>query len=469
MVLNNNQNFINLIATPLSMLNKLSQALKKTTDKIANAVFLNKKEVDQIVKDLQRALIEADVNVHLVVELTNKIKKAALDERIKGLEKREHIIKLLHDELVALLGESKDIQLKKTQNRFMLIGLYGAGKTTTIGKLAQYYAKRGQKPAAISLDVHRPAAQDQLEQVCQKVHIPSFIDKNEKDPKKIWDKYKDQLKDYSLILIDTAGRDSLDKDLVKEIEQINKLIKPTETILVMPADIGQTAKQQAQAFKQSLDITGVIITRMDSTAKAGGALTACAETKAPVIFIGTGEKPHDLETFNPEQFLSRLLGMGDLPSLLEKIKTAVDEKEIQKSIEEGKFTMKEFESQLDSMSQIGSFDKIMEMIPGLGAAKDKIPENQLQIQEEKVKKWKHAIKSMTQEEKENPEIIEKQTTRIQRIAKGSGTTTSDIRSLLKQYKMIKELISSQSQLAEGNLDQKTIMKLAKKFGRKMKF
>ena len=451
------------------MLEKLSSALKKATDKIANAIFLDKNLVDSIVKDLQRALIEADVNVSLVLEITNKIKKAALDERIKGLEKKEHIIKLLHDELVNLLGEKREIKLQK-QNTFLMLGLYGQGKTTTISKLASYYAKRGNKVCAIGLDVHRPAASEQLKQLCDKLNIPAFILPGEKDPKKIWKKYQDVLKDYNLILVDTAGRDALSSELIKEIKDISKLAKPTETFLVMSADVGQTAKKQAQVFKEAVNISGVIITKMDSTAKAGGALTACAEVKAPVVFIGTGEKPSDLETFDPESFLSRLLGMGDLKTLMEKIQSVVNKEDIEKTqqkLKEGKFTLRDLQTQLESMESLGSMDKIMSMIPGLGKAK--IPEEAMQNQQEKVKKWKHAINSMTQEEVENPDLLEKQTTRIQRIAHGSGTTTSEIRALIKQYKMLNEMIKSQSQLSEKGMDQKTMMKLAKKFGRKMKF
>ncbi len=450
------------------MLEKLSAVLKKTTDKIANAIFLDKNMVESIVKDLQRALIEADVNVPLVLELTKKIKQAALDERIKGIEKKEHIIKLLHDELIKILGQKKEIKLEK-HNVFLMVGLYGAGKTTTISKLAAYYAKRGNKVCAVGLDVHRPAAQDQLKQLCDKLNIKAFIDKTEKDPKKIWKKYESELKDYSLVLVDSAGRDSLDADLIKEIKDIAKLSKPTETILIMPADIGQTAKKQAEGFKKAVDITGVIITRMDSTAKGGGALTACTEVQAPVIFIGTGEKPADLEPFNPESFLSRLLGMGDLQALMERIHSAMSEEEIEKTqqkLREGKFTMHEFESQLDAMGSMGSFDKLMSLIPGLGKAK--IPESAMEMQQVKVKNWKSAIKSMTKEEKEDPEILEKQTSRIQRIAKGAGITTSDVRTLIKQYRMIKEMIKSQSSITEGKLDQKTMMKLARKFGKKMR-
>ncbi len=450
------------------MLEKLSNILKKTTDKIANAIFLDKTLVDSIVKDLQRALIEADVNVKLVLQLSEKIKKEAFDERIKGIEKKEHIIKLLHDELKKILGEERSVTLGK-KNVFMMLGLYGAGKTTTIGKLALYYSKRGAKVCAIGLDVHRPAASEQLKQVCDKLNIPAFIDTTEKNPIKIWKKYAKELDKYTLVLVDTAGRDALEAELVKEIKAIAKEAKPTETFLVMPADVGQTAKKQASTFKEAVNITGVIVTRMDSTAKAGGALTACAEINVPVIFIGTGEKSHELEHFDPESFLSRLLGMGDLKSLMEKIESVTNQKALEqtkKNLEEGKFTLKDLQAQLETMENVGSFDKIMGMIPGLGKAQ--VPTEALAKQQDQVKRWKHAINSMTKEEVENPEILEKQTSRMQRIAKGSGTTTSEIRSLIKQYRLLKEMMSSGKSLDAGNLDQKTMMKLAKKFGRKMR-
>ena len=451
------------------LLSKLSEILKKTTDKIANAIFLDKALVDSVVKDLQRALIEADVNVQLVLEITKKIKQVALDERIKDLEKKEHIIKLLHDELIKILGEKREITLQK-HNVFLLVGLYGSGKTTTIGKLASYYAKRGHKVCAIGLDVHRPAAPEQLKQICDKLNVPAFIQPEEKDPSKIWKKFELELKNYEIVFADSAGRDALSEDLIKEIKSINKLIKPTESLLVMSADIGQTAKKQAQAFKEAVNITGVIITKMDSTAKGGGALTACAEVKAPVVFIGTGEKPVDLETFDPESFLSRLLGMGDLKTLMEKIHSVMNKEDIekaQKRMQEGKLTLRDLQQQLESMESLGSFDKLMGLIPGLGKAK--IPEEAMQTQQEKVKHWKHAISSMTEEEIENPEILEKQTSRIQRISKGSGVPTSDIRTLLKQYKLLKEMIKSQSGVSDsGTLDQKTMAKLARKFGKKMR-
>ncbi len=469
------------------MLEKLSEVLKKATNRIANAIFLDKNLVDSIIRDLQRALIEADVNIILVKDLSDKIRKYALDERIKGIEKKEHMIKLLHDELVKILGEYQPLKLKtgKEQNRIMLLGLYGAGKTTTVSKLGNYYAKRGNKVALVGLDVHRPAANEQIKQLAEKNKLNYFVDFEEKNAVKLWKKLEQQkkLKDYNLIIIDTAGRHNLDKGLVKEIKEISDEVNPTESILVMPADIGQAAKKQAQEFKEVVNISGVIITRMDSTAKGGGALTACAELTNPedkkkvgVYFIGTGEKINDIEEFNPEAFLSRLLGMGDLKTLIEKIRSITDEKQqekIQKKLEDGKLSLEDVIEQVKSMNSLGGLDKIKSMIPGFSEiGKGKIPENLMENQEQRISKWEHIIKSMTSEERENPEILEKEHTRITRIAKGAGVNNSDIRALLKQYKMLDEMIKSQTQFdPEKPMSQKQMMKMAKKFmkGKKMRF
>ena len=450
------------------MLERLGEVIRKATNRITNAIFLDKNLMDSIIRDLQRALIEADVNILLIKKISDKIKKEALDERIKGIEKKEHVIKLLHDELVGILGEHIQLKLKKGQNRIILLGLYGAGKTTTIAKLGNYFAKRGNKVALIGLDVHRPAAKEQLKQLAEKNKLNYFIDEKENNAIKTWKKFEKDLKKYNLILIDTAGRHSLDKALIKEITALNKEINPTESILVMPADIGQAAKKQAQEFQEAVNISGVIITRMDSTAKGGGALTACGETKAPVYFITTGEKINDFEEFNPKSFLSRLLGMGDLQTLVEKVKSVTDEgkqEEMQKRLEEGKLTLDDVIEQVKSMGAMGGFDKIKSMIPGLGDAK--IPEEMLGNQEEKIKKWEHIIKSMTSEEKNNPEILKKQTSRIARIAKGSGVNNSDVRALLKQYDMLSEMIKggADMDMSQG-FNQKQLQKLMKKFGKK---
>lgn len=452
------------------MLQKLGEVLRKATNKIANAIFLDKNLVDSIVRDLQRALIEADVNVALVKQISDKIRKAALDERVKEIEKKEHVIKLLHDELIKILGEHKTLELKSKQNKIMFVGLYGAGKTTQIAKLGNYYAKRGNKVALVGLDVHRPAAKEQLKQLAEKNNLTCFIDEKEDNAVATWKKFEKKLKDYNLILIDTAGRHDLDKELIKEIKDLGKEIKPTETILVMPADVGQAAKRQAQEFQDALKISGVIITRMDSSAKGGGALTACSETKAPVYFLGTGEKINDLEEFNPERFLSRLLGMGDLQTLIDKIRSVTDEKKSQQILEQGKLTLNDVVEQVKSMNSLGGFDKLKGMIPGLGNAK--IPENALSTQETKIKKWEHIIKSMTQEERENPDVLKKQTTRISRIAAGAGVSGSDVRSLLKQYDMLNSMIKDSSGFdPEKGMSQKQMMKMARKFmkGGKLRF
>lgn len=455
------------------MLDKLGGVLKKTTDRLANAIFLDKNLVDSIVRDLQRALIEADVNILLVKRLSDKIRKAAVDERIKGIEKKEHMIKLLHDELMGLLGEHKRLELVEKQERIMLLGLYGSGKTTTIAKLGNYYAKRGKKVALVGLDVHRPAAKEQLSQLAKKNNLNCFVDFDENDAVKTWKGIEKKLNAYDVILVDTAGRHNLDSELIDEIKDLDKVVSPTHRILVIPADIGQTAKVQASEFKDAARVNGVIITRMDSTAKAGGALTACAETGASVFFIGTGEKINDIEEFNPESFLSRLLGMGDLNALMEKIRSVTDssgQEEMQARIMEGKMTLDDVVEQVKSMNSLGGFEKIKSMIPGMGAAK--IPEGMLSSQQEKIAKWEHIIKSMTKGERENPELLKNQTSRISRIASGSGVNNSDVRSLLKQYDMLQSMIKDSSGLdMSGGMNQKQMMKFAKKFmkGKKMKF
>ncbi len=461
------------------MLEKLGDVLRRATDKVTNAIFLDKNLVESIIRDLQRALIEADVSIPLVKELSDKVRKAAFDERIKGIEKKEHLIKVLHDELLKILGEHKELKLLpgKKQNRIMLLGLYGSGKTTTTAKIGNYYSKRGHKVAVVGLDVHRPAASEQLKQLSEKHKLHCFIDLKEKDPAQIWRKLekKGALKEFDVVVIDTAGRHTLDKELISEIKNLDKTINPTETILVFPADIGQAAKRLAKEFLDAVKISGVIITRMDSSAKGGGALTACAETKASVYFITTGEKINDIETFNPETFLSRLLGMGDLQTLIEKVRSATDEKKqagMQKRLEEGKgLTLEDVIEQVKSMNSLGGLDKIKSMIPGFSGMKAHIPDDVLENQEAKIAKWEHIVKSMTPNERANPEILEKQTSRIGRVARGAGANTSDVRALLKQYKLLNEMMKSSAGDMSQGLNQRQMQKLAKKFGKmkKMRF
>jgi len=453
------------------MLEKLGNAFKTAISKIASAVFIDRKLIDSIVKDIQRALLEADVNVELVFQLSEKIKKAAADEK-SPLEKKEQLIKLIHDELVSTLGgEKKQIEIIKKPYRIMFLGLYGSGKTTTISKLANYYAKRGMKVAMMGLDVHRPAAPEQLEQLGKQIKIQTFINKTEKNALKIWKEFSPQLEKFDLVLVDTAGRDALDNELIKEIKDLKSEIKPDQTILIMPADIGQAAKHQASEFQKAVQISGVIITRMDGTAKGGGVLVACSETKAPVLFIGTGEKVNDIEAFNPTAFVSRLLGMGDIEALLEKVKTALDEKKrekLEQRLGEGTFTLLDLYEQIKSMQSMGPLNKIAELIPGM--SKVKIPDNMLSVQEGKLKRWKFAIDSMTKDEIDNPDIISG--TRITRISKGSNVPSSEIREMLQQHKLIKQFFGQAGGMNPEKLDmsrmpQKQLRKLAKKFKGRM--
>ena len=300
------------------ILEKLGESLKNTLQKIAKSLFVDEKLINELVKDIQRALLHADVSVKLVFDLTEKIKNRALSEEApKGLTKKEQIINIVYEELVNLLGkEQHKVEIKQKPFKIMLVGLFGSGKTTTAGKLAKFYTKRGYKVALVGLDIHRTAAMEQIEQVGKHANVKVFLDKKIKDPIEIWNNFKDEYKNFDVLIVDTAGRDALSKGLINELEEVNKKIKPDENLLVISADIGQAAKHQAEQFHKSCGITGVVVSKMDGTAKGGGALTACAVSGAPIKFIGVGEKIDDLEQFNPQGFVGRLLGMGDLEALL---------------------------------------------------------------------------------------------------------------------------------------------------------
>jgi len=432
------------------MLDKLGESLKSALKKVVGSIFLDETIINEFVQDIQRALLQADVNVKLVFELTAKIKERALKE-LKENAKREQIIKIVYEELVNILGTKKELN----KGVLMTLGLYGSGKTTTIAKLANYYIKRGKKVAALGLDVHRPAAPIQLKQLCEKINVPCFIS-DERDPLKIYNKFKNELKKYDFVIIDTAGRSSVSKDLIEELETLNKELKPQERVLVISADIGQTAQKQIEAFQKSVAITGIIVTKLDGTAKAGGALTACSISKAPILFLGTGEKINDLEIFNPTGFVGRLLGMGDLEALLEKAREIPEEKarDLSQKLMSGEFTLTDLMEQIEAIKNMGPLSKIIELIPGLGS---EIPKDVLNVQEDKLKKWKYIMQSMTKKELQDPEILTK--TRIERVAKGSGTTIEEVRDLIKHYKQSKKLLG----LMKGVGGEQDINKLMKKF------
>lgn len=442
------------------VMEKLGTSLRNVLKKIAGAPIVDEKLVNELVKDIQRALLQADVNVQLVFQLSKNIKERALEKELpKGISPREYLVKIVFEELTKFMGGTpKPIKIKEKPFKIMLVGLFGNGKTTTAGKLAKYYSKRGNKVAILGLDVHRPAAMKQVEQIAKKVNVPYFIGTNEKKATDIWKKYKDELNKFDIIIIDTAGRDALSDDLIKEIRDLNNTIKPDEKLLVISADIGQTAERQAKEFHESCNITGVIATKMDGTAKAGGALSACAVTQAPIKFIGVGELVDDLEEFDPEGFVGRLLGMGDIKALLEKAREVITEEQAQdlgKKFLKGDFNFLDMYEQIAAMKKMGPISKIMEMIPGLSNVK--IPKEALQVQDDKLKKWKCIMQSMTKDELEDPEKVFNRT-RIDRIAKGSGVTTSEVRELLKHYKQTKKM----AKLMKGDPE-----KLMKKFKGKM--
>ena len=437
------------------VLENLSNSLKETLKKVARAIFVDSKLIDELIKDIQRALLQADVNVQLVFDLSKRIKERALDEKTPSvISKKEHLINIVYEELVKFLGENKtEININKKPTKIMLIGLLGNGKSSTAGKLAKYFKNRGKKVCLIQLDVYRPSSLEQLQVLGESIGVDVFGDEGEKNALKIYKKFQKNFYKYDLVIVDTAGRHALDKELINEIEELNRYIKPDERILVIGADIGQGSKEQAEQFHKSCNITGIIVTKIDGTAKGGGALTGAAVSNAPIKFLSVGEKIDDLEEFNPKGFVGRLLGMGDLESLLEKAKLAIDEektKKLSKNLMEGRFDLIDLYEQMNSMRKIGPLSKILDMIPGVGGLG--IPKEFLDNQEGKLDKWKILMNSMNKEELENPDIID--TNRAERIAKGSGCKPEEVRELLKQYKQSKKVIK----LMKGTSDPAKLMK-----------
>lgn len=422
------------------VLEKLGDSLKNTLQKITDALFVDDTLIQELVKDIQRALLQADTNVQLVFSLSEKIKTRAKEKAPPGITKREQLITIVYEELTNFLGkEAYEIAVTKKPTQIMLVGLFGSGKTTTAGKLAKYYKKRGYKVAVMQTDTWRPAAYDQLEQLAKTVGVDFLGVRKEKDPVTIYLTFERKLKDYDVVIVDTAGRDALSEELIRELNGLNTAIQPEERLLVISGDIGQAAQKQAQAFHETCAVTGVIVTKLEGTAKGGGALSASSVTNAKVAFIGVGEKIDDLEVFHPKRFVGRLLGMGDIESLLEKAKDVITEekaKDMQEKLLKGEFNLIDLYEQMKAMKSMGSFKKIIEMIPGFSSVK--LPKEALDVQEGKLEKWKVAMDSMTKAELEDPEIINAE--RMDRIAAGSGISLSDLRELLKQYKTSKKMM-----------------------------
>ncbi|MEM0476077.1 MAG: signal recognition particle receptor subunit alpha [Candidatus Aenigmatarchaeota archaeon] len=424
--------------------------LAKKIENIAKKIYsskLDEKTINEILNEFKITLIESDVDLSIVNKILLDIKKEIKKSEIPaGLTYREFLIKVLYDKLVEILGKEKSSLIGK--KRIMLVGLYGSGKTTTAAKLAYYFQKRGLKPLLVSLDFHRPAAIDQLKQLAESIHVDFFVDKDQYETAK----KSLEFKKYDIIIYDTAGRDVLNKELANELKQLAEIIKPEEILLVIPAEIGKIAKKQAEEFHKLVGITGVIVTKVDSTAKAGGALNACSVTNAKVKFITFGEKINAIEEYDPKSFVSRMLGLGDLNSLLQKIKNEIKDKD---KIEIEEFNFEEFLKQIQTIQNLGSFASIAKHIPFLGIS---IPEEIFEIQEEKMRKWKNIIYSMTIEERRNPEIINE--SRIKRIARGSGASEQEVRELISTFKKMQKLIKNYGKLMQN----KQFANILRKFG-----
>jgi signal recognition particle subunit SRP54 len=430
-------------------------SLRNTFRKITRMGMVDKEAVGIVVKDLQRALIAADVDVSMVVELSARIKKHVLDTRPPtGITIKEHFIKILYDELVSFLGASKG-ELNLKPQRILLIGLFGSGKTSTAGKLAKWFKTRGLSVGLAACDTYRPAAKDQLRQLGKKADVRVYeTGKNPRDIARAAIKASKE----DVLIFDSAGRDALDKDLANELRELGKAAKPDEVLLVIPADIGQAARNQAEEFNKLVGITGIIVTKLDGTARGGGALAAASVSGARVRMIGVGEKLGDLEVYDPKRFVGRLIGYGDIEGLLEKARDVGISKDSAEKLMKGEFTMNEFYEQIGSMQKMGNLSKVIDMIPG--ASGMKIPKGMLDVQEEKMKKWKFAIDSMTPDERHHPDTIKH--SRVQRIARGSGLTEKEVRELLKYFKQTQKVMK----MTKGGkgLKKGPLAKFAKQFG-----
>jgi signal recognition particle subunit SRP54 len=428
------------------VLDKLGSSLYDALRKVIRAPVVDEALVKELIRDFQRALLQADVNVQLVMELSQNIERRALKEELPpGISRREHVVKVVYDELTRFVGErQQEIRVQPgRQNVLMLVGIQGSGKTTTAAKLARYYQKRGLRTGLITSDTFRPGAYNQLKQLAEQIKVDFYGEPEAKDPAALARRGVDRFNGYEVVILDTSGRHKEEKGLIEEMQQIAAAVKPQEIVLVLDGTIGQQASAQAHAFKEATDVGSIIVSKLDGTARGGGALSGVAATGAPIKFIGTGEKIEDLEPFVPSRFIGRLLGMGDIDGLIAKVKEAdiePSEKDVYKMLS-GKFNLQDMYDQFEAMRKMGPIQKIISMVPGLGY---QLPESELENAEERLDRWKVIIQSMTVEEKEDPHIIN--ASRIRRIARGSGTKESEIRELIKQYdamrKMLKQLKGS---------------------------
>lgn len=436
------------------VLDRLGTSLKDALKKLAGKTVVDRAAVEELVKDLQRALIQADVNVKLVMRLSQSIKTRALEEEpAKGMSVREHVLRIVYQELVGLMGPSTEVALGP--QTILMAGLQGSGKTTTTAKLARFFQRKGLRVAVIGADTFRPGAFQQLATLCQRINVPCIGDPNEKDARRVVREGLARARSAEVVIIDTQGRHGLEDDLIQEIIDLNEIARATHRWLVIDAALGQQAQEQARRFHDAIAIDGVIITKMDGTAKGGGALSAVAETGAGIVFIGAGETSDDLERFEPDGFISRLLGMGDLRSLVERAEEAMAESADLdvNAVLRGKFTLRDMYKQLEAVNRMGPLKQIMSMLP-LGSME--IPEGVYEVTGTKMVRYRIIMDSMTTLELDDPSTIN--SSRVQRIAMGSGAQIEEVRELLRYHKTMQRALKGFRGAAGGRMDMQRIMK-----------
>ena len=422
----------------------LSDKLQNTFKKLRGKGVLTEADINDAMREVKLALFEADVNFKVVKEFVAEVKEKAMGQDVlSSLTPGQQVIKIVNDELVEMMGgtNSKLTYAPSGFTTLLMVGLQGTGKTTTCGKLAAYLKKNGKKPMLAACDIYRPAAIDQLEVVGKTVDVPVFTDRDNKVPEDIALKAKKEAerRGYDVLIVDTAGRLQIDQALMDELVRVKKAVKPHEILLVVDALTGQDAVNAAEGFNEALGIDGIIMTKMDGDSRGGAALSAKKVTGKPIKFIGVGEKTDALEPFHPERMASRILGMGDMLSLIEKAQETYDEEKaakLEKKLRKNEFTLEDFLDQMGEVQKMGGIGKMLDMIPGLGAGK--ISEDDIAKGEKEFKQMEAIIYSMTLEERRNPSLLND--SRRKRIAAGSGQPVSKINSLIKKYEDTKKLM-----------------------------